>query len=218
MATELRDLLRAADVPGPYVLVAHSLGGAYARRFVQLFPSDVAGVVYLDAFYEDTDAYMPERLHLAKVRQPDPGPPQLRLMRPFMRRMYRRMFASWPKSVREPLIKRHLSAQWWQAGVHERSNVPDLAAELQRGGDLADAPTIVMTPIGIDPGLRLIMPGKALREMTEGKRRMGKAMADSVSPGEQRVLEDARHNTITNDEPDAILQAIRDLLGMVREK
>jgi len=30
VATELRDLLRAAGVPGPYVLAAHSLGGGYA--------------------------------------------------------------------------------------------------------------------------------------------------------------------------------------------
>ena len=162
----------------------------------------MTGVLYLDAFYEDTDVYMPERLHLARLRQPDPGPLQLRLMRPFMRRMYRRMLAVWPAQVREALIKRHLSAQWWQAGVRERSNLPEVAAELQYGGDLADAPTIVMTPIGIDPGLRLLMPGRAQREMTEGRRRTQKAVADAVSRGEQ---------------PDAVLQAIRDLLGMVRE-
>ena len=32
----------AADVPAPYILVGHSLGGAYARRFAQLFPAEVA--------------------------------------------------------------------------------------------------------------------------------------------------------------------------------
>lgn len=60
-------------MPGPYLLVAHSLGGAYARRFAQLLPDQVVGVLYLDSFYELTDDYMPERLHLAKVRQPDPA-------------------------------------------------------------------------------------------------------------------------------------------------
>ncbi|WP_310715980.1 alpha/beta fold hydrolase [Streptomyces lydicus] len=30
---ELRALLRAAAVPGPFVLVGHSLGGAYARNY-----------------------------------------------------------------------------------------------------------------------------------------------------------------------------------------
>ncbi len=73
VATELHDLLRAAGVPGPYLLAAHSLGGAYARRFAQLFPGEVAGFLYLDSFYEDTDIYLPQRLHLANLRQPDPG-------------------------------------------------------------------------------------------------------------------------------------------------
>jgi alpha-beta hydrolase superfamily lysophospholipase len=31
MVIELRELLEAADVPGPYVLAAHSMGGAVAR-------------------------------------------------------------------------------------------------------------------------------------------------------------------------------------------
>jgi pimeloyl-ACP methyl ester carboxylesterase len=216
VATELRDLLDAADVPGPYLFAAHSLGGAYARRFAQLFPAEVAGVLYLDAFYEATDAYMPEGLHLARLRQPDPGPLQLRLMRPFMRRMYRRMFTGWPEPIRQQLIDRHLSPEWWQAGVRERSNLAELADELSRGGDLPDVPLIALTPLGIDPGMRLLMSGKALREMTEGKRRLCAALADSVTRGEQRVLDDARHSTITTDHPEAVIQAIHDLLDEVR--
>jgi pimeloyl-ACP methyl ester carboxylesterase len=170
VATELRDLLRAAGVPGPYLLAAHSLGGAYARRFAQLFPAEVAGVLYLDAFYEDTDAYMPERLHLARLRLPDPGRLQLALMRPFARRMYQRMFTGWPGPVRQQLI---------------------------------------------DPGMRLLMSGKALREMTDGKLRLYAALAGSVTRGEHRVLEDARHSTVTTDHPDTVIQAIHDLLDQV---
>jgi hypothetical protein len=77
----------------------------------------VAGLLYLDGFYEEADAYLPERLHLARLRQPDPGPVQLSLMRPVMRRMYKRMFAGWPGEIRDVLVERHVSAQWWQADV-----------------------------------------------------------------------------------------------------
>jgi pimeloyl-ACP methyl ester carboxylesterase len=214
VATELRDLLRAADVPGPYLLVAHSLGGGYARRFAQLFPGDVAGVLYLDSFYEHLDDYMPEKLHLDKVRQPDPGPVQLALMRPAIRRMYRRMFASWPDGLRAELIDRHLSGEWWQAGVRERSNLPAVAAELRQGGDVPDVPVIVLAPTGIDPGLRLMMPGKALKAMADGNRRMYADLAGSVTRGEYRALEGARHSTMTTDRPDAVVQAVRDLIAM----
>lgn len=47
---DLHALLGAADVPGPYLLVAHSLGGVFARHYTQLHPADVVGVVFVDAF------------------------------------------------------------------------------------------------------------------------------------------------------------------------
>ncbi|MDP9371781.1 MAG: alpha/beta hydrolase [Chloroflexota bacterium] len=48
MADDLRALLTAAGVAGPYVLVGHSSGGAAARLFADRYPDDVAGVVLLD--------------------------------------------------------------------------------------------------------------------------------------------------------------------------
>jgi hypothetical protein len=179
-------------------------------------PGEVTGLLLLESFYEETDAYMPEHLHLARVRQPDPGRLQLWLIRPFMRRMYRRMFAEWPDGIRGVLIDRHLSAEWFQVGVRERSNLPELADELHHGGDVPDVPLIALTALGTDPGMRLLMSRKALRELTDGKRRLYAALADSVTRGEHRALEDARHSTITIDRPHAVIQAIRDLLDWPR--
>ena len=213
VATELHDLLRAAGVPGPYLLAAHSLGGAYARRFAQLFPSDVAGFLYLDSFYEDTDTYLPQRLHLANLRQPDPGRLGQALMRPFARRMYRQMFAAWPDGLRQLLVERHISAAWWQVGVRERSTMPQLADELHHGGPVPDRPSVVLTATGIDPGLRLLMSPRSLRAMAEGNRRLYDALAASVTHGELRTLQDARHSTLTIDQADAVAQAARDLLA-----
>ena len=44
-ADELTSLLRAIDVSGPYVLVAHSYGGCVAREFLQLHQRNVIGMV-----------------------------------------------------------------------------------------------------------------------------------------------------------------------------
>lgn len=48
IAAEERRLLQAANVPPPYILVGHSLGGLYQYVFAKLYPQDVAGVVLLD--------------------------------------------------------------------------------------------------------------------------------------------------------------------------
>jgi pimeloyl-ACP methyl ester carboxylesterase len=65
-AEELRSLLAAADVPAPYILVGHSLGGAYARRFAQLFPKETAGLVMLDPAHEGYDT-IPSRKLSAQI-------------------------------------------------------------------------------------------------------------------------------------------------------
>jgi pimeloyl-ACP methyl ester carboxylesterase len=49
VATDLRTLLDRAQIPGPYVLVGHSTGGAYARIFAARHPDRVAGMVMLDS-------------------------------------------------------------------------------------------------------------------------------------------------------------------------
>src|SRR6266702_2421476 len=49
VATDLHTLLDHAQIPGPYVLVGHSTGGAYARIFAARYPDQVAGMVFLDS-------------------------------------------------------------------------------------------------------------------------------------------------------------------------
>jgi pimeloyl-ACP methyl ester carboxylesterase/ribosomal protein S18 acetylase RimI-like enzyme len=50
---DLYAALIAADVPGPYVLVGHSMGGLHARLFASLHPAEIAGLVLVDAPHED---------------------------------------------------------------------------------------------------------------------------------------------------------------------
>lgn len=56
LAEELHVLLENARVPGPYVLVGHSLAGKNVRMFAAAHPSDVAGMVLVDARSETVDA------------------------------------------------------------------------------------------------------------------------------------------------------------------
>jgi pimeloyl-ACP methyl ester carboxylesterase len=58
---ELHELLRAAGVAPPYVIVGHSLGGTFAIRFAQAYPDETAGAVLIDARPADFG----ERCHAA---------------------------------------------------------------------------------------------------------------------------------------------------------
>jgi len=45
---DLHKALHAGSIPGPYVLVGHSLGGLEARVYAQRWPEEVAGMVLVD--------------------------------------------------------------------------------------------------------------------------------------------------------------------------
>lgn len=59
---DLHELLDAADIHGPVVLVGHSIGGEIARLYASAYPDDVAGLVLVDASHEEQDERLQELL------------------------------------------------------------------------------------------------------------------------------------------------------------
>ena len=56
MAENLHALLGKIPVPGPYILIAHSLGGWHARVFAHLYPEEMAGMILVDTTLTAPDA------------------------------------------------------------------------------------------------------------------------------------------------------------------
>jgi pimeloyl-ACP methyl ester carboxylesterase len=210
---ELRSLLRIAGVPAPYVLVGHSLGGIYGRRFAQRFPAEVAGLVFLDPGHEDYTTRLPKpsigeqlRTSLALFHV------ALRFKR-LLRDSFERMLADWPAPVRDLLLEYHLKS--WRVGLKEAKNFESICDEIRRGGDIPDVPLIVLTGMGIDPFREMFATEASQRQLNDIKLAINQAIANSARHGEHRALENAAHATLHVDRPDAVVQAIRDLLDRV---
>ncbi|MEV0077362.1 alpha/beta hydrolase [Nocardia neocaledoniensis] len=202
VAEELRALLRAENISGPYVLAAHSLGGFYAHRFAQLFPADVAGLVWLDALHHTWDEFMPSATSLAAAQDMGSDVGELERMVPALRQMHSELYADYPEELRQQLVERKVSRDALCAGIAERANLCDLAHELRSGPSLPDVPLIALSVVGAesDPLARA------------GRIRMDAAVAGSVSHGEQRLVDDTAHHRLCFDRPDAVVQAIRDVV------
>jgi len=50
---ELKALLKHKNIPPPYILIGHSLGGHIIRYFTYEYPDEVAGLIFLDHPHED---------------------------------------------------------------------------------------------------------------------------------------------------------------------
>lgn len=61
---DLREMLQAAGIKPPYVLVGHSLGGLYMQYFARQFPNEVAGLVLIESTHWD---------QMARMRRESPG-------------------------------------------------------------------------------------------------------------------------------------------------
>ncbi|THD61382.1 alpha/beta hydrolase [Phenylobacterium sp.] len=214
VAEELRGLLRAARVDGPYILVGHSLGGAYVRRFAQLFPGEVAGLLFLDpsheAYLDFPAPTLTEQLRMA------PGLIRAAVnMRGFYRPMFERMFAGFPEGERRGLVDYHLMA--WRRTLQETKTLyGEVLPEIRGGGDLPDVPTILLAAMGLDPFMTAFSSEAYLRDVNTRKWPAYLAFAASTPQGEARALPDAGHSTIHTDRPDAVIQALRDLLAHAR--
>ena len=60
IAADLHTLLARSGEPGPYLLVGHSAGGAYAMTFAAQYPDEVAGMVLLDSMTPDAYRALPD--------------------------------------------------------------------------------------------------------------------------------------------------------------
>jgi pimeloyl-ACP methyl ester carboxylesterase len=77
IVAELHGLVHAADIPAPFVLAAHSLGGLFARLYASDYPDDVAGMVLIDAWPEQMPALLGPKQWAAYARLAAPPPPGL---------------------------------------------------------------------------------------------------------------------------------------------
>jgi pimeloyl-ACP methyl ester carboxylesterase len=211
---ELRALLAVAGIAPPYLLVGHSLGGFYARRYAQRWPGEVAGLLLLDPAHEDFERHQPEVARRYseewKSRPPMEITPELvAAYRPF----FEAMFAGWPAEIRGPLVERHLDMRYIPNGLKEAANVDALGAEIRSGGPTPAVPTIVYTATGIDASQRMMSPEEVIEGNNQAKLACNTAFVATVPGAEHRVLDDASHVLIHIQREDAAVQGVRDLLA-----
>ncbi|WP_433361612.1 alpha/beta fold hydrolase [Actinoplanes sp. CA-142083] len=211
VATELREV--AGD--GRHFLVGHSMGAVYARRFAQLFPASVAGMLLLDPGHEDLFAHLPaEAAALNDQMKPDPAqlPDLTAEQRAAGKQAWAKILGSWPSSVRDELADHHV--EHWRTGLLEAANLEsEVYDELRSGGPVPDVPVIVLSAGAGNPAWQSFGSPELIRQALDGIRELHAGIAASSTHGSHRVIEGATHNFMHIEHPDEVRDALHDLIA-----
>lgn len=216
LSDDLRRLQDAARLEPPFVIVASSMGGLVADMFARRHPDRVAGLVLLDVATSDGLAQRAATMEGVTLRAMCTGAVTagrvglVRLIDPFKLRS-----AAADNATRSAALM--YGAQPWRtvcslvrgasASLREFDAAPPLRADL---------PLVVLTAessAGLVPPA--LAPYVALESLTPRRREMHAALARRSSRGSWRVVPRSDH-LIVNSRPDAVVEAVIELLGPAR--
>jgi pimeloyl-ACP methyl ester carboxylesterase len=195
-AKELHTLLQNANVPGPYVMVGHSLGGFIVRIFAHDYASEVAGVVLVDSMNpkqvtESLSNSLAQRSSLQAV-----------LARFGIARLLVKLPAIAPSlPPGDEAYYPHLARpQSFQTSANEYRELPASAAEAAAVKSFGDLPLIVLTAKGNNnPGWP-----QWQNELLQ------------LSSNSQHLFAENSGHVIQFDEPEAAVNAILRMVELVR--
>src|SRR5947207_10270299 len=203
VATDLQALLDHAQIPGPYVLVGHSTGGAYVRVFAARYPDQVAGIVFLDSQPNEALTGLPDfPSQYSTLRRPSALFPSLARLG-----VFRLVNQFAPDTLPVP------------ARVEERSVVSTASLDRIQRHEFTELPMTLkeaaaLTTLGGQP-LIVITAGKGAQA---GWLPLQDKMTGLSTNSEHRVLPDTDHPGVVHDKAGAAVasQAILDVVASVR--
>ena len=184
--SDLHTLLHTAWIPGPYLLVGHSLGGLIVRLYATQHPLEVAGLVLLDVPH-------PEQSLLDLQLLPDPSPgesPALTAFRDALK-------AEW----NDPLSN--------EEGFDRAASAPQVLA----GGYLGDLPLVVITA-GLDEW-EPEFPTEIAHALSRSWMQKQQELAKLSNNSRQIIATESTH-AIQDCQPDLVIDVIAKLVEELR--
>jgi pimeloyl-ACP methyl ester carboxylesterase len=168
LAEDLHTLLERARVPGPYVLVGHSLGGLLLRVYVDRYPEQVVGMAFIDPTHPDQRERFPEDARrgfsgaMSFFRY---GLPALtRLGVPRATGMMDWMAGELPPEYRAPFKAQLVSTRHADAAAREWASFDVMAAQVRATRGLGALPFLVISASESPESIRPVW-GELQREL-----------------------------------------------------
>jgi pimeloyl-ACP methyl ester carboxylesterase len=216
MAEELHTMLINANIPAPYVLVGHSLGGPIDRQFAVKYPDDVVGLVMVDSAHEQQMKHFPE----AMVKMAGAMKSMMGLMK-LMGKL--NLFALKPSLAAigdNGKLAKELVAQMQGVMASSDSHLEAMiaesesvyAAETEPVSTLGDLPLTVISHGQLDPAAVPPSLGPEVRDEYEAAWQKLQVEITSLSTRGRRIVAERSGHNVMFDQPEIITDAILEML------
>ncbi|MGQ7855296.1 alpha/beta hydrolase [Pedobacter sp. WC2501] len=214
MAKELHLLLEKARTPKPYILVGHSFGGTLVRFFINKYPEDVAGVIFVDSQCPDDERYLSPEL-FKKVNQGLPGG-FLKFANTFglVRLMFKGMFPNNKKYEYQNTIMPTLLYKSADAVLEEQDQMSSIKKEASKIKSFGNIPLYVLTAADEKRFDSSIKDRKLKTEMLTAWNKMQKDFLLLSKKSKQILVPNSGHY-INQEQPQVIETAINDMVNKI---
>jgi pimeloyl-ACP methyl ester carboxylesterase len=203
VAADLHALLAAASVAPPYVLAAHSSGGVYTRIFAGRYPTEVAGLVMLDAQPAEVYTQLPGwRTFYSLYKRGEALAPSLARVG-IARIGYDLAPSGLPPEARDEQKANLSTAAYYRALHDEIAELHTSLTQAQQVASFGDTPLMVVT---------------AGKDAQDGWLPLQDKMAQLSTNGVHRILPEVTHSSLIEDHHDSshASSAIIDVVRAVR--
>ncbi|MBE5321903.1 alpha/beta hydrolase [Pedobacter sp. MR2016-19] len=214
MAKELHLLLEKAKAPKPYILVGHSFGGTLVRFFINKYPKDVAGVIFVDSQCPDDERYLSPEL-FKMVNQGLPGG-FLKFANTFglVRLMFKGMFPNNKQYAYQNTIMPALLYKSADAVLEEQDQMRPIKKEASKIKSFGAIPLYVLTAADEKRFDSSIKDRKLKTEMLSAWNKMQKDFLLLSTKSKQILIPNSGHY-INQEQPQVIESAINDMVNKI---
>jgi pimeloyl-ACP methyl ester carboxylesterase len=219
VSADLHALLRGAGEEGPYVLVGHSLGGPYIMNYTRHWPTEVAGLVFVDASHPDQEA------RLKGIIPSADDPKQLAMFK----LLTSVEWMGWPRllaggegqpnqSAHAVAATKALSPTSLGGALAEQESLSATFKEAGQLRTLGDRPIVVLTAMAPFPAK--VRQQIGMTEAQEAKmHQVWKELQDEEAAWSTRsrhtLVPDSTHY-VQFGRPDLVIAAVNEVVGQVR--
>ncbi len=212
VASDIEQMLTAANIPTPVVLVGHSLGSYHVRQFANSYPDKTAGLVLVDPSGDGQMELFNAQIPKIQLLQNEMSDAQAKL------NCIANLVAK-PVPPDDPLAQQcggndpdALSATRSEIDEMPGASTASLIASRRSYGEM---PLIVLTRGDHDQGMPPNFTAEDKQAMRSIWESMHAEMAALSTRGEHRFVPNAGHY-IQRDAPEAVVAAVADVVAAVR--